>query len=231
LYLEKGDVTGLPQWQKGQLFAQDEAAQLVALLAAPKSGNFVIDCAAAPGGKTTHLAQIMGNKGRILALDSSPLRLLKVKENAERLEISIVECKAGDLRSVGPELAQWGAFADVVTLDAPCLGTGTLRRRPDAKWRKTPAQLEQLLELQRELLDCAALLVKPGGALVYSTCSLEREENEGQIEAFLARQTKFSVEKAPEEFAAAATVDGFLNTWPHRHGCDGMFAARLKRSQ
>jgi 16S rRNA (cytosine967-C5)-methyltransferase len=229
IYLERGDVTGLDQWKNGQLFAQDEAAQLVALLAAPKSGDFVIDCAAAPGGKTTHLAQIMGNRGRILALDSSPLRLLKVKENAARLDISIVEARAGDLRVVGPELAQWGSFADVVTLDAPCLGTGTLRRRPDAKWRKTPEQLQQLLQLQSELIDCAALLVKPGGVLVYSTCSLEREENEGQIEAFLARRDDFSVERAPSTFGAAATSDGFLNTWPHRHGCDGMFAARLKR--
>lgn len=230
LYLAKGDFTGLSQWQSGQIFAQDEAAQLVALLAAPKSGQSVIDCAAAPGGKATHLAQLMGNEGRILALDSSPLRLTKVTENAKRLGISIIDVQPGDLRRVGPELAQEGVAADIVTLDAPCLGTGTLRRRPDAKWRKTPEQLRQLLQLQRELLDCAALLVKPGGTLVYSTCSLEREENEGQVEDFLLRHQNFVVEGAPESFGDAVTEGGFLNTWPHRHGCDGMFAARLKRS-
>ncbi len=217
-------------WRNGEIFAQDEAAQLVSFLGAPKPGDFVIDCASAPGGKTTHLAQLMGNRGRILALDSAPPRLEMVRENAARLGIEIIETRVGDLRVVARDLGSWGAHADLVCLDAPCLGTGTLRRRPDAKWRKTPAQLAQLLGLQSEMLDAAALLVKPGGALLYSTCSLEREENQVQIEAFLARASSFSVEAAPESLSKAATPEGFLNTFPHRHGCDGMFAAKLRRA-
>lgn len=230
IVMEKGDVTGLAQWQRGEMIAQDEAAQLVSLLAAPQKGDFVIDAASAPGGKTTHLAQIMDNEGRILALDSAAPRLQMVRDNAARLGISCIETRAGDFRALATELARQAALADLVLLDAPCLGTGTLRRRPDAKWRKTEGQLEQLIQLQRELLDAAAPLVKRGGALVYSTCSLEREENEGQIEAFLARFSDFTIEKATDFLAPAATGAGFLNTFPHRHGSDGMFAAKLRRT-
>lgn len=229
LILERGDATALPQWARGEIFSQDEAAQLVSLFAAPRPGDSVIDCASAPGGKTTHMAQIMGNRGRILALDSAPPRLQMVRDNAARLGVSIIETRAGDLRHLAPAFSQWGAGADLVTLDAPCLGTGTWRRRPDARWRKTLAQLEELGELQRELLDAAALLVKPGGALVYSTCSLEIEENSGQIEAFLARRGAFSIEKAAEKWVGIATPEGFLQTFPHRHGVDGMFVAKLRR--
>lgn len=229
LIWEGGDATALPQWESGQIIVQDEAAQLVCLLAATRAGDFVIDAASAPGGKTTHLAQIMGNAGRILALDSAPPRLEKVRDNAARLGIGCIETRAGDFRALAPELIGEGPLADLVLLDAPCLGTGTLRRRPDAKWRKTQRQLEQLLQLQRELLDAAAPLVKVGGALVYSTCSLEREENQGQIEAFLARFSGFQIEKAPDFLSLAATPEGFLNTFPHRHQSDGMFAAKLRR--
>lgn len=229
LLLERGDATALPQWEQGQIIAQDEAAQLVSLLAAPRAGDFVVDAASAPGGKTTHLAQIMGDAGRVLALDSAPPRLEMVRDNATRLGISCVETRAGDFRALAPQLERETGGADVVLLDAPCLGTGTLRRRPDAKWRKTAAQLEQLLGLQRELLDAAAPLVKVGGALVYSTCSLETEENQGQIEAFLARFPHYEIELAPAFLAPAATQEGFLNTYPHRHGTDGMFAAKLRR--
>ncbi|HEX9996120.1 MAG TPA: 16S rRNA (cytosine(967)-C(5))-methyltransferase RsmB [Abditibacterium sp.] len=229
IYPAKGDATALSQWRNGEIIAQDEAAQLVSLLAAPKSGDFVVDAASAPGGKTTHLAQIMDDVGRILALDSAPPRLEMVKDNARRLGIGCIETRAGDFRVLAPELVSDGLLADLVLLDAPCLGTGTLRRRPDAKWRKTPAQLEELLQLQRELLDSAAILVKIGGALIYSTCSIEIEENQQQIEAFIKRFPNFEIEIAPAFLAGTATQEGFLNTFPHRHGCDGMFAAKLLR--
>jgi 16S rRNA (cytosine967-C5)-methyltransferase len=171
----------------------------------------------------------MGDAGRILALDSAPPRLELVRQNAARLQLSCIETQAGDFRVVGAQMTAKNEQADLILLDAPCLGTGTLRRRPDAKWRKTPQQLEQLQELQRELLDVAAPLVKQGGALVYSTCSLESEENEAQIESFLARFSDFEVEAAPDSLSGVATPDGYLNTFPHRHGCDGMFAAKLRR--
>ena len=229
LIFERGDATILPQWGRGEVFAQDEAAQLVSILAAPQAGNFVIDCASAPGGKTTHMAQLMGNKGRILALDSAPPRLQMVRDNAERLGVSIIETRAGDLQVLASALANWSAHADLVCLDAPCLGTGTWRRRPDAKWRKTRAQLDELVKLQAGMLDAAALLVKPGGALVYSTCSLEEEENGEQIEAFLARTPAFGLETAPDLLSGVRETQGWIQTFPHRHGVDGMFAAKLRR--
>lgn len=204
-----GDPTAWPEWQAGEIIAQDEAAQLVAHLAAPHAGQFVIDGAAAPGGKTTHLAQLMENRGKIIACDVGEGRLKLVCDNAKRLGISIIETRAGDFRTLAGTLPA----ADLVLLDAPCLGTGTLRRRPDAKWSKTPAQLEGLVDLQRELLEKATTLVKPGSVLVYSTCSLEPEENQAQVAWWQAQGSN-----------RQAT---WQNTLPHRDGCDGMFAARL----
>lgn len=220
-----------PAWKAGQIIAQDEAAQLVSLLANPAPGSLVIDCAAAPGGKTTHFAQLMGDEGLIIACDAAPGRVKLVEENARRLQLSSIAARAGDLRALASVLPA----ADMALLDAPCSGTGTLRRRPDAKHRKTLAQLEQLVQLQEELLDVAASLVKPGGVLLYSTCSLEPEENEMQVRHFLERNSAWRLVMAQENAGAlpfetvnaVATPEGFLQTWPQRHGCDGMFAARL----
>jgi 16S rRNA (cytosine967-C5)-methyltransferase len=171
----------------------------------------IVDCAAAPGGKSTHLAQLMENTGKIIACDLSVGRLKLVCENAARLGIENIETHAGDLRQLAPSLPR----ADLVLLDAPCSGTGTLRRRPDAKWNKTPQQLTELVLLQRELLKAAASLVKPGGVLVYSTCSIEPEENENQIEWWQNQHPAWHAQTR--------------STLPHRDGCDGMFAARLTK--
>ena len=222
ILLDGGDPTQLPGWDDGDFFVQDEAAQLVARYAAPQASESVLDLAGAPGGKATHCAQLMRNRGHILSVDIAPGRLKLVRENAGRLGISIIETRAADAREFD------GARADLVMLDAPCLGTGTLRRRPDAKWRKTPAALAQLVELQRELLEAAARFVKPGGALVYSTCSLEPEENSEQARAFTNR-SGWTVEAAPNRMRALRTPEGWLQSWPHRHGTDGMFAAKWRR--
>jgi len=206
-----GDPTLWPEWSEGKIYIQDEAAQLVALFADPQPGQIILDCAAAPGGKSTHLAQLMKGEGKIIACDVSEGRLKLVRENATRLGIEIIAERAGDFRALAPSLPK----ADLVLLDAPCLGTGTLRRRPDAKWNKTPQQLNELVALQRELLEAAEKLVKPGGVLVYSTCSLESEENENQIAWWLERHPAWQVETR--------------STLPHRDGCDGMFAARMQK--
>ncbi|HEY0073999.1 MAG TPA: 16S rRNA (cytosine(967)-C(5))-methyltransferase RsmB [Abditibacteriaceae bacterium] len=227
-----GSPLDWPSWKAGHIIAQDEAAQLVGLFACPAPGNLVIDCAAAPGGKTTHLAQLMGDEGLIIACDAAPGRVKLVEENARRLGLSCIAARTGDLRALSNALPQ----ADLVLLDAPCSGTGTLRRRPDAKHRKTPEQLTQLAQLQAELLKAAASLVKPDGILIYSTCSLETEENQGQIERFLKENPSWRVAPAMENpgalpaatIEAVGTLEGFLQTWPHRHGCDGMFAAKLR---
>jgi 16S rRNA (cytosine967-C5)-methyltransferase len=168
----------------------------------------------------------------IIACDAAPGRIKLVVDNAQRLGLSSIAAKAGDLRALAAALPQ----ADTVLLDAPCLGTGTLRRRPDAKSRKTPGQLAELVELQRELLQTASRLVKSGGALVYSTCSLEPEENEEQIQQFFQanKAWKVATDLGALPLATVAgikTPDGFFQTLPHRHGCDGMFAAKLTRTE
>jgi 16S rRNA (cytosine967-C5)-methyltransferase len=231
------------EWRDGLVMAQDEAAQLVGHWAASPPGQIVVDAASAPGGKATHLAQLMNDAGRVIACDVAAGRLKLVHENAARLGLHNIETRAGDFRRLTDGLPS----ADLVLLDAPCLGTGTLRRRPDAKWRKTAAQLKELIVLQCELLDAAAKVVRPGGHLVYSTCSLEPEENEGQARAFLERHSDWRVVsadalRAPGQIASASPVqskvvtpeviteEGYLRTSPHRHGCDGMFAVKFQRS-
>ena len=231
-----GDPALWPEWRAGLIIAQDEAAQLVALLAAPAPGALVVDAASAPGGKTTHLAQFMGDSGRIIACDVAPGRLKLVRENAARLGQRSIETRGGDFKVLAGallgELTPRGA--DLVLLDAPCSGTGTMRRRPDAKWRKRPEQIVELVALQRELLDAAATLVASGGSLVYSTCSLEAEENENQIDAWLAANPQWVkvpvIEVSRSDEANIVTEAGYLQTWPHIHNCDGMFAAKLRRA-
>ncbi len=212
----------LPGWNDGLFLVQDEAAQLVGALARVPENGLVIDCASAPGGKATHLAARAPN-AQVLACDSSAKRLELVAHNAQRLRLRNIETRAGDWKSLAPTLA---GRADLVLLDAPCLGTGTLRRRPDAKWRKTPAQLSELVALQRELLDAAATTVKVGGVLLYSTCSLEPEENAEQALAFEARHPGFERIVFPD---SAIVTDGFLQTAPHRSATDGAFAAQWRR--
>jgi 16S rRNA (cytosine967-C5)-methyltransferase len=214
----------LPGWKEGWFFVQDEAAQLVGELAPLPEVGLVVDCASAPGGKATHLAG-RSPKARVLACDLSAKRLELVSDNAARLRLGNIETRAGNWLDLAGTLE---AKADLVLLDAPCLGTGTFRRRPDAKWRKTPEQLRELVALQRQLLDAAAKAVKVGGALVYSTCSLEAEENDEQALAFEARHANFErivLAGAPGE------ADGFLHAGPHLTGSDGAFAAAWRRGE
>jgi 16S rRNA (cytosine967-C5)-methyltransferase len=233
-----GSPLDWPEWRDGLIIAQDEAAQLVALLASPQVGQTVYDVASAPGGKTTHLAQLMNDEGQVFASDRAAGRLKLVTENAQRLGLKSIQTREGDVELLA---SQNLVGADVVLLDAPCLGTGTLRRRPDAKWRKTSEQLHELNELQCQLLDAAATLVKPEGVLVYSTCSLEPEENEVQIVAFLERHPNWQLVDAQASSLPQSTLEqvqtdaGFIQTLPQLHGttpqgCDGMFAAKLRRN-
>ena len=221
-----GDPTRLPGWDDGDFFVQDEAAQLVAHYGAATAGQLVLDLAGAPGGKATHCAQLMENKGKIVSVDIAPGRLKLVRENTARLGIYIIQTRADDILKLSGNIE----LADIVMLDAPCLGTGTLRRRPDAKWRKTPQALAELVVLQRELLDAAAKLVAPGGALIYSTCSLEPEENIEQARAFTERYG-WPVEAAPDWMKEVQTEAGWIQSWPHRQGTDGMFAAKWRKPQ
>ncbi len=199
---------------------QDPGAALVTLYADPPAEAWVADLCAAPGGKALALAD---GAPYVLAADPSRPRLVLLRENRDRLRARVGIVQADARR---PPLRE----APFVLLDVPCTGTGTLRRHPDARWRVTPDGLDRLVSLQREILDGAAAVVPPGGILVYATCSLEREENEDQVEAFLHRHGgTFRVEDTAAVEAAFRDPEGRLRVLPHETGFDGAFAARLRR--
>lgn len=226
-----GALRGFLPFEQGLFQVQDESSMLVGHALSPLPGSLVIDAAAAPGGKTTHLAQIMGDRGIIKAFDIHPHRIKLIRENCVRLGINCVDPVEGDARRISPELT---GQADFVLLDAPCTGTGVLRRRPDARWRKFPTQLPEIISLQREMLASVSRCVRSGGVLVYSTCSVMREENQGQVEAFLRSNPDFRADDLtgwlpPSLDREESLAKGYLQLYPHRHGVDGFFIARLRR--
>jgi len=226
-----GRISELKAFKFGWLQVQDEASQLVSYLLAPRPGQRILDACAGVGGKTTHLAQLMHNTGKIYALDIYPWRLKRLEENAKRLGVTNIETFSLDATQAVKKLG--GNFFDAILVDAPCTGTGIIRRHPDIKWMRSPQDLEEIPKKQLSLLDSLAPLLKKGGVMVYATCSLEPEENEGVIEAFLHQHPDFRLEKAqnilPEAAKILADERGFLRTYPHRHGLDGFFAARLRK--
>jgi 16S rRNA (cytosine967-C5)-methyltransferase len=224
---------------KGQIEVQDEGSQLAALLSAAKPGEQVIDLCAGAGGKTLALAAMMAGKGRLIATDHDKRQLAPIHERLSRAGVH--NCDVRTPRGEGDALADIRGSADLVLIDAPCTGTGTWRRNPDAKWRMRPGALEVRLKDQIEVLDRAVALVKPGGRIAYITCSVLPAENGGQIRAFLARHPDFAVvptsqtmtvlwDKA-EDFAAATlqSAEGLLMT-PRRTGTDGFFVSVLRRA-
>ncbi len=214
----------------GLAAAQSEAAQLVAPLLDPPAGGLVVDLCAGAGGKTSHLAELMGDRGQLVALDRSAARLEFNRTLCRRLGISCVSFLAADALRPPEELA---GRADAVLLDAPCTGLGVLRSRPDGRWRVGPDDPARLARAQGRLLDSAAALLKPGGALVYAVCTLTPEETTGVVGAFLAGRPEFAVDDRrpgwPAGLDGAITPQGFAALWPQRHGLDGFFMARLRR--
>jgi 16S rRNA (cytosine967-C5)-methyltransferase len=209
----------------GACVVQDEASMLVARLLEPAPGETVADVCAAPGTKTTHLAQLMENRGRILAFDPQPARLALVTEAAARLGVTIVEIRGGTVEALAPGFAD---ACDAALVDAPCSNLGVLRRNPEVKWRRRPEDLAAAAARQREILAAAAAMVRPGGRLVYATCSLEPEENEHVVAAFLAARSDFAPDR-PAGLPPALERDGRLQCLPHVHGTDGFTAVRLRR--
>lgn len=212
-------------FRNGLFTIQDESAALPCLLLAPKPGERVIDLCAAPGGKTTNLAELMKNEGEVIAVDKYEAKLNLIKVSCERLGLRNVRLQAADATTLESEVA------DRVLLDVPCSGLGVLSKKPDIKWKRDVADLIKLTRIQSDLLENAARLVKRGGVLVYSTCTTEPEENQGIIKAFLARHPEFSLDPAGAFVNGdLVTTDGFVETFPHRHTMDGSFAARLVKS-
>ena len=218
-----GSIQKLPGFQEGWWTVQDSSAQLVSHILDPQPGETIIDACAAPGGKTTHMAELMGNQGQIWACDRAVKRLNKVTENSQRLRLNSISLSPGDSRS----FTQFEQIADRVLVDAPCSGLGTLHRRPDLRWRQTPEKVQELTTLQGEILGQAAKCVKPGGILVYATCTLNSSENEGVINSFLSSHPNWKVEPLAPNWPVEPP--GWLKIWPHRQQQDGFFMVKLKQ--
>jgi 16S rRNA (cytosine967-C5)-methyltransferase len=217
-----GAMTELGAFKQGLFHLQDPASTLVTRYAAFAPGSQVADLCAAPGGKTLELARTAGT---VFAGDASFARLARVRDNVRRLDATNVVPFVGDARFPAVR------GMDAVLIDVPCTGTGTFRRHPDARWRLRVSDLAVLPAVQRSILRAAATAVRPGGLLVYSTCSLETEENDAQIESFLSDSPEWRLEPPPEGAVPASVLDaGRLRVLPQRHGTDGAFAARLRRS-
>lgn len=227
-----GPFALLPSFREGLFTVQDEASQLVARILAPEPGQKVLDLCAAPGGKATCLAEMMGNLGSILACDSQPRRLGQVAALAGRLGTSIISSLLMDASA--PLKGLKGERFDRVLVDAPCSGLGVLRRNPEGKWWKSPDDFKSLSERQGKILAHAADAVAPGGLLVYATCSTSVSENEEVVDDFLSRNNDYVLEDVRlliPCLAALCSEKGYLRSWPHLHGMDGFFAARLRRCE
>lgn len=224
-----GSIQNLPGYQEGWWVVQDGSAQLVSYLLDPQPGEMVIDVCAAPGGKTTHIAELMDDQGSVWACDKTASRLKKLEQNRDRLQLRSIHIQVGDSRTSSHFQNQ----ADRVLVDAPCSGLGTLHRHADARWRQTPDSVTQLAQLQAELLAHVASWVKPGGVLVYSTCTLHPTENEHQIERFLKTHPTWKlVPPHPSSVVASfATAEGWCKVLPHHHQMDGFFMARLEKGE
>ena len=222
---------------KGAVEVQDEGSQLAALLTAAKPGEQVIDLCAGAGGKTLALAAMMEGKGRLIATDRDKRQLAPIYERLSRAGVHNADVRSP--RGEGDTLADIHASADLVVIDAPCTGTGTWRRNPDAKWRIRPGALEIRLKEQSQVLERAVPLVKPGGRIAYITCSVLPPENGAQVRAFVARHPDFAIlpPPRPPRFGTgrrfrrgrAASPEGWLMT-PRRTGTDGFFVSVLKQS-
>lgn len=230
LVSELGDceLPELPAFQEGLFTVQDISSMLVARVMAPVAGERVLDLCAAPGGKTTHVAEIMGNTGEIIAQDIHPHKMKLIADNATRMGITMVQAFVGDALE---SKEQWLDGFDHVLLDAPCSGTGIIRKKPEIRYNRTPEDIKSLSELQSALLEQAKTYVKNHGQLIYSTCTMEYEENEGVLQRFLSLNPCFALVDVngniPETLRSASPT---VRVFPSDKGLDGFFIAVMKKS-
>lgn len=231
---ERAKIDDKAIYHSGLVEPQDEGSQLVSLLVAAEPKLQVVDLCAGAGGKSLALAAAMRNRGQVHACDTEAHRLARINPRAQRAGARNIQAHRLSGKDDDPFLVEMAGKADRVLVDAPCSGTGTWRRNPEARWRLTPEQLSELRVLQDRLLDQAAALVKPGGRLIYATCSLLPCEDEDRVDAFLARDPRFRPLPVGEVWPGVATGDvpaegPWLQLMPHRHGVDGFFVAILER--
>ena len=220
-----GAVMGLPPFWTGKFYVQDAAARLVTEIAGLRSGQSVLDVCAAPGGKSFGAAFAVGDGGSVTACDVSADRLKRVEDGAKRLGLADrIKTAVADGREFH---AEWASKFDVVLVDAPCSGLGVIRKKPDIRYRD-PAPLDALPELQYAILSNAAQYVRPGGTLIYSTCTVLPEENEAVAERFLSAHTDFH--KTPFAAPIVGETSGEVTLWPQRHGTDGFYICRMERN-
>jgi 16S rRNA (cytosine967-C5)-methyltransferase len=222
-------INTLPGFDAGLFAVQDEASQLAGRLLGAEPGERIWDACCAPGGKSCHIAQLMDDRGELVATDISRSKLTLVQENVRRLGIGSVSTAVADLHQ--PDTFPDGYF-DRILLDAPCSGLGVIRRNPEAKWRLFSGDITRLAAVQKTLLKNAAVRLKPGGTLLYSTCSTSEAENELVVEDFLLHHPEFVLENLNDLFPGWSELIAFygmFRVWPHRHNMDGFFAARIKR--
>ncbi|MCS6989713.1 MAG: RsmB/NOP family class I SAM-dependent RNA methyltransferase [Chloroherpetonaceae bacterium] len=227
-------------FKQGLCEIQDEGSQIISLLLNPKPKSVALDACAGGGGKTLHLATLMRNKGKVYAYEKYPKRFGNIRERIKRAGLQNIELLDGD-EKLARFKAAFGGKVDYILIDAPCTGSGTLRRNPDLKRRLSPEAVSTRAKVQAQILDDYAPLLKPSGRLLYATCSIFREENEAQAEDFLRRNENFSlvpVSQVVEEIRINADLtrlrerlkgETFLKLFPHRDGCDGFFAAVFER--
>lgn len=238
-----GPVTGLPGYRDGLFSVQDEGAMAVSLVVDPQPGEAVWDVCAAPGGKTTHLAELMGDRGLVVATDKHEEGLGLLRHSATRLGLRSIQIARTDVTDLESAKGRIGGPFDRVLVDVPCTGLGVLRRRADLRWRRREEDVNAMMDVQKKILNGVAPFVKPGGVLVYSTCTLTEEENRGVFSEFLQNHPEFSPSDPgpllpasmcqdkvpPEPGGRLSTAPGTVLLLPHVHGTDGFFIARAVR--
>jgi 16S rRNA (cytosine967-C5)-methyltransferase len=226
----RSPVGQLPGFREGLFQVQGEASQLVSYLLSPQKGERILDACAAPGGKTSHIAELMADTGELIALDKSEKGIEKIRENVARLRLASVYAAKSDASHQLPEKLR--SPYDRILVDAPCSGLGTLRAHPEIKWHRNETDIKRLSDLQERIIDRIVHYLKPSGVLVYSTCTLNKDENENIIEHFLERHREFVLDDAasylPVE-ARSLVCGSYYVALPHRHNTDGFFAARMRK--
>jgi 16S rRNA (cytosine967-C5)-methyltransferase len=228
-----GNLAFTPWFIEGDMTIQDESSMLVAEALAPQSGMRVLDCCAAPGGKTTHIAEKMKDLGHVIACDVHVHKIALIQEQAARLNLNSIETIHSDALDLPSHYAE--ESFDCILLDAPCSGLGVIRRKPDLKWSKQKNEMLGICKLQLSLLESVQRLLRPGGILVYSTCTMEYEENQGMIARFLQQNANFTLDEFPQsmfqkEVKSSLSLDkGMLQILPHQYQSDGFFIARLRK--